>query len=737
MPYPPNRLIEEAFLAPTIEVTRRVEIYEYDGKTPWKPEIWPHILIGGSVSVDNGQESRRGIDLDLYNYNHQITPEAGEFWYDKVIKAFYGIVTHQDEQTRNPAVIIVEEEGVSNEALRLKRLLAQAGIKFVDYNPLVENMTELSDYDIVVSVSADYTRKLALLTQAYNAGKSVLTFNVNSTGAQLPLLIGGTGALTNNQYRQFENADSSDPVSAGWDRWEITEKNLLTWGENGFEDEPLGPLQGDRGDIVLADSVVARGRQIHRMTAPGAYRSGPELCHVPVTPGDVYYVEFRARKVTSGNTGGVGLVVRQLDGPNFENPTYPGINKNLVDMPQGQWVKVSGYITVQPGKAYIRPYYQIGNTVPSGEVIEWDDVFVGKMVRQYRPITATTAESIALETYNGFTIGAAMRSDADAGTWIHTQMCEFSDEVFTTPEDKDSFVEYLSAIVTRADTFDPVPVWESQIGEFIPDSISDGEETMNNIIKVTGRDYAKRCQQSKLAKATQFTKNQKIVDIIRAVAANAGITKMKLPETLTTTLGKDTAWERDQERWQIMKDIATANAYDIWFDAEGYLRLTPQQDPLLTPATLNLTVGQRGNLISRGRKTSDASLFNHVTVVGESSDSSVPLVFGEAINDDPNSVTSVSRIGDRTKNISSPLVTSGLQAQSLAETMLSVASLEEFELSFSSILFPWIEAGEIVEMLDDGSGDAGWGPARYLITSLTLPFDLSPMSGNGKRVTKL
>ena len=420
------------------------------------------------------------------------------------------------------------------------------------------------------------------MTQAYNSGKSVLTFNLNSTGAQLPLIIGATGAVRADSTRQFENAELTDPVTTGWDRWAI-----------------------------------------------------------------------------------------QQDGVN------------------------------------------------------------------YRPITATTAEAVALETYNGYSIGAAMRSGNGAGVWIHTQMADFRDEVFPTDEDKGEFVQYLASIVNRADTFDPQPIWESQVGEFIPDSISDGEETMNNIIKVTGRDYAKRCQQSKLAKATQFTKNQKIVDIIRALAANSGITKMKLPETLVTTLGKDTTWERDQERWQIMKEIATANAFDLWFDAEGYLRLTPQQDPLLTPATLNLTVGQRGNLISRGRKTSDASLFNHVTVVGESSDSSVPLVFGEATNNDPASPAAVQRIGERTKNITSALITSDIQAQSLADTMLSVASLEEFELSFSSILFPWIEAGEIVEMLDDGTGGVGWGPARYLITSLSLPFDLSPMSGSGKRVTKL
>ena len=582
MPYPPNRLIEEAFLAPTVEIKRRVEIYEHDGSTPWKPEVWPYILVGGNVNVDSGQDSRRSCDLDLYNHNGELTPDTDGLWYDKVFKVFYGIVTHQERTKKNPNCVIVEEYNAIGQALNLKTLLSLAGVNFVDYNPLIDTISELEDYDIIISISGDYTHKLALLTQAYNQGKSILTFNLNSTVAQLPVVISNTGAVrTGEESRHFEVLDDNpDPVQNGWDEWDISDP------------------------------------------------------------------------------------------------------------------------------------------------------------RPYRPILATPGVPVALEQLNAFGYGSVMVDNPDAGVWIHTQMADFEDTVFPDTEDKDGFVNYLRAIVNRADTYDIEPIWESQIGEFIVESISDAEETLTNLISITARDYTKRCQMSKLSKATMFTKDQRIVDVIKALAANSGITKFKLPESLVTTLDKDTTWERDQDRWTVMKEIATANAYDLWFDAEGYLRFTPQQDPLLTPATLELTTGSRGNLISRGRKTSDTELYNHVTVIGESSDSTVPLVFGEAVNDDPNSQSSVQRIGYRTKNYSSPLVTSDQEAQAMAETLLSVAGLQEFELSFSSILFPWVEAGEIVEMLNDGT-DNNWGAARYLITSLSLPLDLSPMTGTGKRVTKL
>lgn len=577
MPYPPNRIIEDAFLAPTVELIRRVEIYEQDGKTPWEPESWNHILVGGSVNIDYSNDSRRSLDIELHNHKGKLTPGPDKFWYDKVIKVFVGIVTHKENEAVSPKILIVEENLATNQALILKNLLHEAGCQFVDYDPLTENLSEIQDHDIIVSISGTNSLKLELLTLAYQTGKSVLSFGLDSTQAQLPLIIGSTGPVQESvEIRHFENDEPDDPIGVGWDEWSVI--------------EPLN----------------------------------------------------------------------------------------------------------------------------------------------YRPIVSTPGIPVAVENSNTFGYGSIMIQGQETGVWIHTQMADF--DKFETDDDRLSFVDYLHSIVNRADTYDVEATWETQVGEFIPESIADSGDVITESISVTALDYSKRCKQSKFSRATMFTEDQRIVDIIRNLAANAGVFKHKLPETLVTVLGKDTTWERDAERWTVMQDIAGANNYDVWFDAEGFLRLTPQTDPLLTPATMVLSTGPTGNLVSRGRKTSDSSLFNHVTVVGESSDKNLPLVFGEAINDNIASPSSVQNIGDRVKNVTNSLITSSQQAQEVAEIMLTIAALEEFELDFSSLLLPWIEAGEVLEM---NESDACWAPARYLITNLTVPLDLSPMSGNGKRVTKL
>ena len=79
-----------------------------------------------------------------------------------------------------------------------------------------------------------------------------------------------------------------------------------------------------------------------------------------------------------------------------------------------------------------------------------------------------------------------------------------------------------------------------------------------------------------------------------------------------------------------------------------------------------------GDLAQRSARSVDSQLFNYITVVGEGANTSVPLVYAEAKNDNPGSPTSIQEIGIRIKNISSPLVTSELQARQLANQMLTV-----------------------------------------------------------------
>lgn len=587
-PQIPSERIQEAFVAPTSELIRRVEIYESDATTPWKQNLWDNILISGSVSASYGDGERRTFECTLDNYAGELDPVAGGLWYDKVFKMFYGIRLNQ--RPRVPKILIVEEHAAPAQFLALKSMLQKHGFKTVHYNPQAEFYDEVEDFDILVSISSTSTKKLALLNEAFARGKSIMTFSPGNTVATLPGLIASTGSQVTHAGRYgFAEATLDHDIMAGWQPWSMA-----------------------------------------------------------------------------------------------QTPSYRRIS-----------------------------------TVTAG---------------------ATVLASMYDET-NGLSPGIIVNQVFGGARWFHMQQYQFRVDEFDGGSQE--FYDNCAALIGRAanwvDTYVALDKWECQIGEFLSDSIQD-DEGMPGVIKVTGRDYTKRCMKSKFAKATTFAKTLLIEDVIRSVASNAGIRKFDLPVT-NVALGKDMTWERDTERWQVMQDIAEAHNYELYFNAEGYLTMRKFRDPSTSAPTLLLRTGPGGNLISRGAKTSDGELFNHVTVVGESSDSSVPLIFGEAINNDPNSPSRVGSetdtggIGDRVKNITSSVITSSLQAQELAEALLAVSGLEEFELNFSVVLFPWIEPGDIVEMVESDS--TYWGPSRYLISSISLPLDLSPMTGNGKRVTNV
>lgn len=270
--------------------------------------------------------------------------------------------------------------------------------------------------------------------------------------------------------------------------------------------------------------------------------------------------------------------------------------------------------------------------------------------------------------------------------------------------------------------------WESQVGEFMIDKID--EARFPSEVKITGRDYTKKCLNAKLPTAMTFDKDTPIETLIRSMATNAGISRFILPRT-GITVGDGADFDQGTERWNVMKKIAEASAYELFFNSEGYLVLRKQLDPATSASSLTLQTGAKGNLVDWTKSTTDAEVYNRVICVSEGSDSALPF-YGEASNTDMASPTSIQRLGERTWIYKSAFFTSDAQCVSTAQQFLSVKGLESFEVDFSSLVFPWTEAGEIVEFIDPDASP--YDPTRFLLTNFSLPMKLGPMTGTAKRV---
>ena len=273
--------------------------------------------------------------------------------------------------------------------------------------------------------------------------------------------------------------------------------------------------------------------------------------------------------------------------------------------------------------------------------------------------------------------------------------------------------------------------WETQVGEFCIDNIAEANHPRQT--KISGRDYTKRCLTSKIERDMSFEHGTPISLLIRSLAANAGITKFKIPTT-TETLGSTMSFDRGTERWNIMKQAANSNNYELFMDQFGFLTMRKFNDPALSPLAHVFQTGAAGNLVSWDRSVNDSRLYNHIIVTGEvtSEDGGLPF-FGEAKNTEPSSPTRIERIGDRSYFYTSSFFTSDQQCIDMALRLLKEKALESYEINWQSFNYPWLDAGEIVDFLDPERLDHE--PTRFLMDTLAIPLGLGPMSATGKRVT--
>lgn len=273
--------------------------------------------------------------------------------------------------------------------------------------------------------------------------------------------------------------------------------------------------------------------------------------------------------------------------------------------------------------------------------------------------------------------------------------------------------------------------YEVQLGEFMIDNISQPHFPFQ--IEVAGRDRTKQLQLAKFGNSTTFTSGQAPETLIRNIALNGGITKFNLPGSTGKLVSKDLTYERGVERWEAVQQIADSFGYDLYFDAQGYLTMTPYVDPTTTQLVWTFLTGpDSGNLVAFKKDSADSQIYNTVVVSGAASDVVVPVTY-TATNTTPTSPTRIAALGPRVYTFTSPLITTVGDATALANSFLKIHALEQFELNFESIVYPWLDVNSIVQFVDP-LPIAGQ-PDRFLLTDLTIPLGLSSMSGVGKRVT--
>lgn len=319
---------------------------------------------------------------------------------------------------------------------------------------------------------------------------------------------------------------------------------------------------------------------------------------------------------------------------------------------------------------------------------------------------------------------------ATGGKWFHSAI-----QVSAPNATAENRVKQRALYIKAIQWLTPAPdqVWETQIGEFLIDKITSTHFPRE--IQIQGRDYAKRLMGSKFTDAVSFAAGTSIDVVVKAIATNAGITKFNL-NAQNAVLGRTLTFDRTTSRWEAISGICTAASIEVFFDRFGFLVTRPYLDPVSSPISLELSTSSTlGNLVGFTLSSDDTRLYNKVVVTGESqADAANGSIWqGVASNTEPSSPTRISKIGERTYFYTSSFFTSDAQCLLWAQTLLSQVALESFELDFTSLVFFWLEVGEILRFTAPSLSDSQ--PTRYLLSNISIPLGLESMTGNGKRVT--
>ena len=275
--------------------------------------------------------------------------------------------------------------------------------------------------------------------------------------------------------------------------------------------------------------------------------------------------------------------------------------------------------------------------------------------------------------------------------------------------------------------------WETQIGEFRIDRISSPH--FPALTSIRGRDHTKALLGSKFAFNTLYPDNHPIEEVVRDVAFAGGIplTQMDLPLT-GESLGREYIFETEGERWKAIKEVCQAYNYEVFFKPDGILTMRQFQDPTTLPVSYTFKTGlETGNLASYDKEATDTFLKNHIVATGENA-SQVP-VWAEAENTTVGHPTSIARIGRRTDFFKTAFIETVIQAQEVADRMLKVAALEQWNLNMESIVVPYLDVGVVVGFDDPDPGPND--PTKFLMQKFVIPLGLGAMTGTAGRVINI
>ena len=261
------------------------------------------------------------------------------------------------------------------------------------------------------------------------------------------------------------------------------------------------------------------------------------------------------------------------------------------------------------------------------------------------------------------------------------------------------------------------------IGTFMIDHADVIVERNMSMVVLSGSDLWKKLAKSSFtAVSRSWDAGESLVSVIKDMADNAGVTRFvdDVSDDRTgdsATLNKKFSVERGDNRGDAILKLAQAYGLDVAFDPYGRLAIVDFRAPEDTRVVWTLDPDDSRMLLSLRSSYTDDALYNHAFVIGTGNKNDT--VIAHMRDEDPTSVTSIDRIGERINKLETDLISTHEAAAKAAKKLFYKNILLTENISLDAICNPALDGNDVIRLREPQFARID---KTYRIRGLTIPF---------------
>lgn len=263
------------------------------------------------------------------------------------------------------------------------------------------------------------------------------------------------------------------------------------------------------------------------------------------------------------------------------------------------------------------------------------------------------------------------------------------------------------------------------IGVFAIDSADVEVERGMSMVVLSGSDLWKKLGKSVFPKARSWAANTYLNTIIADICDEVGLTFRNLDPLLSRTdtyrrVMRKFSVEQGDNRGEALARLATGNYLDIYFDQLGFLTTQDFKSPGDAAVVYAYGPEANNNLVTVKASYTDDNLYNTVLVIGTADKENI--VTSRISDTNPQSVTNVSRIGERVFIHEDDTIGSQTVADKVAESLFYKHVLVNEDITLEVICNPAFEGNDVIKISET---DFSKLDNTYRLKAFTIPLSSS------------